>query len=273
MKKNLYRLAVVLLTLTLLGIGGYLLWKELDYRRGAEDYAAAADVAGLDQSREDARDEVVQAPEDPFAAALAGTDLDALKELNPDVLGWIAIPDTELSYPLLQGEDNNWYLNHTWMGERSAVGAIFLECQCAPDFSGFNTIIYGHRMNNHSMFGTLREYKQQDFWSQHPAVYIVDSASVRRYEIFAAGEASVREVVYRLDIECSGLQQEFIDYCLEQSVIDTGVVPTAEDQVITLSTCTGRGYATRWVVQAVLREEFPLSPSAPSAEGGGPQLR
>lgn len=257
MKKKLYRLAAVLLTLTLLGSGGYLLWKQLDYRRGAEDYAAAIDAAGLDREEAPPSQDAPAGPEDPFAAVLAGTDLEALKEVNPDVLGWISIPDTELSYPLLQREDNSWYLNHTWTGERSAVGAIFLESQCDPNFSGFNTIIYGHRMNNRSMFGTLREYKQQDFWSQHPSVYIADAAFVRRYEIFAAGEVGIREVVYRLDLEESGLQQEFIDFCLEQSVIDTGVVPTAEDQVITLSTCTGRGHATRWVVQAVLREEFP----------------
>lgn len=271
MKKNLYRLTVLLLTLTLLVCGGYILWKTLDYRRGAEDYAAAASIAGLDRPsalpRNAGGEDTSRSSEDPYAAALAEIDLESLRQVNPDLLGWIEIPDTELSYPLLQGENNTWYLNHTWSGKRSAAGAIFMERRCASDFSSFNTIIYGHRMNDTSMFGSLRAYRDLDHWQGHPCVYVMDSAAVRRYEIFAAGEVSVKEMVYRLDIEAQGLQQEFIDYCLEHSVINTGAVPAAEDRFLTLSTCTGHGHATRWVVQAVLREVFPR------AEGGEPQLR
>lgn len=165
------------------------------------------------------------------------------------------IPETELSYPILQGEDNRYYLNHTWLGERSTVGAIFMECQCAPDFSDFNTIIYGHRMNNESMFGILKSYENLDFWREHPAVYLVTDSGVNIYDVFAAHEVGIREIVYRLDVEENDLQQEFIDFCLDRSEIDTGVVPDREDQVLTLSTCTGRGHATRWIVQAVLREQ------------------
>ncbi|MCI8302181.1 MAG: hypothetical protein HFF68_05400, partial [Oscillospiraceae bacterium] len=73
------------------------------------------------------------------------------------------------------------------------------------------------------------------------------------YDIFAAYEVGIREIVYRLDIEEAGLQEELIRYGLDHSAIDTGVVPTAEERILTLSTCTGSGHATRWVVQAVLR--------------------
>ena len=64
----------------------------------------------------------------------------------------------------------------------------------------------------------------------------------------------IQEIVYRLDIEETGREQELIDFGLEHSVIDTGVIPDAGSQILTLSTCTGRGHATRWVIQAVLRE-------------------
>lgn len=140
------------------------------------------------------------------------------------------------------------------MGERSAVGAIFMECTNAPDLSGFNTILYGHRMNNDSMFGPLSFYQNEEFWREHPVVYLVMDSGVHTYDIFAAHEVGIKEIVYRLDLEESGLQQEFIDFCLDRSEINTGVVPTTEDRVITLSTCTTQGHATRWVVQAVLRE-------------------
>ena len=260
MKKKLYRLTVVLLTLVLLGSGGYLVWKNLDYQRGAEIYLAASETAGLPPvvERPAAPPEVssVQPEEetDPLEALLSGVDLSALREVNPDVVAWIVIPDTVLSYPVVQGGDNSYYLNRTWTRERSAVGAIFMECKCAPDFSGFNTIVYGHRMNNESMFGVLKGYENADFWQEHPTVYLVTDGGVSTYDVFAAHEVGIREIVYRLDVEENGWQQEFIDFCSERSVLDTGIVPTPEDKVLTLSTCTGRGHATRWVVQAVLRE-------------------
>ena len=136
------------------------------------------------------------------------------------------------------------------------MGAIFLECTSSPDFSDFNTIIYGHRMNNDKMFGRLHSYRDEDFFQEHPDVYVVDSRAVRRYAVFAAHEVGVREIVYRLDLEEQELEQAFIDFCLERSQLDTGVIPGPEEQMLTLSTCTGQGHATRWVVQGVLRETW-----------------
>ena len=256
MKKNFYRLFVCLLALVLLSSSGYLLWKNADYQRGAEDYAQAAEeaeVPPLDPVPLPAPDE--PAPQDPNPGLLENVDLDNLRVVNEDVLGWIVIPDTVLSYPIVQCGDNQYYLNRTWQGKRSSVGAIFMECQCSPDFSDFNTIIYGHRMNNESMFGTLRSYENIDFWREHPSVYVVTDDSIRVYDICSAFEVGIQEIVYRLDIEESALQQELINFSLEHSVIDTGVVPTPDGQMLTLSTCTGHGHSSRWVVQAVLRKE------------------
>lgn len=249
-----HRVAAAVLVLVLLVSGGYLLWKHLDYQKGAEDYQAAVAAAGIPQWIKPPDRSGSSQRSDPYASALAETDLEALREVNPDVVGWIMIPDTVLSYPVVQGTDNRYYLNHTWMGERSGVGAIFMEYTNASDLSGFNTILYGHRMNNESMFGVLKSYESMDFWKDHPTVYLVSDSGVHTYDIFAAHEVGIKEIVYRLDLEESGLEQEFIDFCLERSEIDTGVIPSAADKVLTLSTCTGRGHATRWVVQAVLRE-------------------
>ena len=109
------------------------------------------------------------------------------------------------------------------------------------------------------MFGPLRSYLKQDFWLAHPTVYLVTDAGVQAYDIFAAFEVGVHEVVYRLDLIESGLVNEFIRFSMRHSAIDTGITPTAEDKILTLSTCTGRGHDTRWVVQAVLRPEDPFA--------------
>lgn len=257
-KRNKRGLALLLTAVLLVSVGILIGWK-LDRERGIRDYRDAARLVKLDPdapikpegaSREDA-------PTDPTAAELANLDLEALQEMNGDVIAWIYIPDLPLSYPVLQSADNCYYLNHTWTGARSAMGAIFMECTASPDFSDFNTILYGHRMNDASMFGVLSRYQDEDFCQSHPNIYVADDRLIRRYAVFAAHEVGVREIVYRLDLEEAGLQQELIDFCLESSAVNTGVVPTADEQVLTLSTCTGRGHATRWVVQGVLRETWP----------------
>ena len=101
----------------------------------------------------------------PNFALLAELDLAALQGVNPDVKGWIVIPDTPLSYPLLQGGNNQYYLNHTWQGNRNPMGAIFLDSNAGP--GDFSTLIYGHRMHNETMFGSLAEYRDLEYWRAH----------------------------------------------------------------------------------------------------------
>ena len=184
-RRRQYRLAVLILALVLLGSVGYLVWKNADYQKGAADYAEASETAAVPQLKAlPVPEQGAETAPDPNPDLLAELDLDSLREVNEDVLGWIVIPDTVLSYPLVQCGDNQYYLNRTWQDKRSSVGAIFMECKCAPDFSDFNTIIYGHRMNNESMFGVLHGYKKEDFWRDHPTVYVVTDSGVRVYDIY-----------------------------------------------------------------------------------------
>ena len=250
-KKMLMAVSAVMLAAGLAGI----IQKNLDYQKGADDYSEAEQIAeaaewktpGIRESKEK---ETVEKESDPYIQSLAQLNIEALKEINDEVIGWIMIPDSEVSYPLIQGADNSYYLERTWKKEKSAVGSIFLECQVSKDLSDFNTIIYGHKMRNGSMFGSLEQYKEETYWREHPRVYIVSGQEVHRYEIYAVYEAGVRDLTYHLKIEDPEKKEEFIRFGKEHSVIDTGIEPTARDRIITLSTCTGRGYRTRWVVQA-----------------------
>ena len=141
-----------------------------------------------------------------------------------------------------------------------------MECRNSSDLSDFNTIIYGHRMNNRSMFGTLSQYKSRSYWQAHPYVYLTDDSGTHRYEIFAAGEVSVDSDVYRLGLHSDSSRQSFLDSCLALSALNTGVTPHTYDKVLTLSTCTGNGHATRWVVQAVCPGQAPETPEIPQEE-------
>lgn len=260
----------------------------VQYRQGDETYAQAEELAGLPDlsdlpvvdftggsgsvSSSASTDGAGEAPEevpvwqDPYAQALKDMDFSALRQQNPDVLGWILIPGTRVSYPVVQGTDNSYYLDHTWRGGKNSVGAIFMECRNSSDLSDFNTIIYGHRMNNRSMFGTLSQYKSRSYWQAHPYVYLTDDSGTHRYEIFAAGEVSVDSDVYRLGLRSDSSRQSFLDSCLALSALNTGVTPHTYDKVLTLSTCTGNGHATRWVVQAVCPGQAPETPEIPQEE-------
>lgn len=92
-------------------------------------------------------------------AALAAVDLAALREVNPEVVGWIEIPDGGISYPLMQGANNQWYLKHTWVGDYSSVGSVFMDCRSHADLSDFHTILYGHRLRSGAMFAPCGSMK------------------------------------------------------------------------------------------------------------------
>lgn len=263
MKRKL--LMILFTVMLILGIVGAVK-QSLDYKRGNQDYSEAEQLANLPSQTE------VSAPstetiltenveEDPYANMLKESiDLSALQEINPDVLGWIEIPGTEISYPILQSDNNDFYLNHTWKKEPNSVGSIYLECQVDPEFTDFNTIIYGHRMRDLSMFGSLKYYQDTDYWQEHPCVYIVTAGEVYRYDIFAAYNADPEDIIYGLKINSRLKKDELIQYSLGQSVIETGIVPTTYDRILTLSTCTGNGHESRWVVQAVNRVNVSNAP-------------
>ena len=189
---------------------------------------------------------------------LSSLDLGALRETNEDVLGWIYIPDTVISYPLMRCEDNSKYLKYTWDLKESAAGSIFLERSNSPELNDFNTIIYGHNMKNGTMFSPLHKYKDKKFLDSHPYVYIATEEAILQYEVFSAYKAELKTETYRAYFRDEAEKQRAIDYYIESSEFTGGVVPCADDRILTLSTCTGaNNYSHRWVVHGVLVQEFP----------------
>ena len=191
---------------------------------------------------------------DPYVAVL--TDVLKLKDLqkrNKDVIGYIYIKDTDIKYPLLHYTDNDRYLRSKWYDASiySTAGTIFMDCKNSPDYSDFNTIVYGHRMRNETMFGKLKYYKSKSYWQEHQSVYIRTDEGVSRYDIYAAYEIATDGMTYQISFSDDAAKQAYIDFTLESSVINTGIRPTVNDQILTLSTCSGNGYETRWIVQAV----------------------
>lgn len=279
MKKNPIRLILtIILAIVFVCSAGWVIQRQMHYKESGDTYNDAMKLAGLsaDGNKAKSTSAPTEAPQQsgsveagstatpaptlepapPELSDLAGVDLAALQEVNPDVIGWIAVPDTDLSYPLMVGEDNQYYLEHSWDHEYNPCGSIFLECTNSPDLSDYHTIIYGHRMANDSMFGMLRFYQDDTYRKEHPSVYVVYGDELRKYNVFAAYEADVEGIVYQLNIEQKHRQEEFINACLESSVIDTGLKPSPDQQILTLSTCPSSGYSSRLVVQGYLAKAY-----------------
>ena len=171
-----------------------------------------------------------------------------LKEQNEDVIGWITFDNMELSYPIMQGEDNDYYLKHTFSGETNSAGSIFMEAANSSDFEDCHTIIYGHNMRNLSMFGQLKKYKTEEFYEDHQYFTIYTEDRVYRYRIFAYYDISEFGDIYTVGFEPDGEFQTFIDDMMRRSYYDTGVRADKQDKVITLSTCSTTG--KRFVINA-----------------------
>lgn len=271
MSKKIRTVLTVLLALVFVG-GLILSARQMQqYGKAEEAYDHAQQMAfGTEPSRQEQTEqtqaptqaqtepsELPQLPLDAQAQSLTEIDLQSLRYVNQDVLGWIYIPDTAVSYPLMYSEEQEEYLYKSWDGQPNNAGSIFLERLNKTDISDFHTIIYGHNMKNGSMFGDLVGYWKQDFYDSHPYVYLVTDRGIFRYEIFAAYEAGVESNTYRLYFADDAQKQACVQEYLSQSVVQPRITPDSTAPILTLSTCTGTGiYTTRWVVQAVLSAQW-----------------
>lgn len=239
---------------------------ESEYREAAEIAMGTGTEAAAETTEETTEEttpatksagELIWVPEevsdDPVLEELKKTDLSALREVNPDVVGWIRVPDTKIDYPVVQGEDNEYYLKHTWQNSENSVGTIFMDYRSSPALTDFNTLIYGHNMRGGSMFASLRSYSQQSYYEEHPYVYLVVDNGVFRFEVFSAYKAELDASAYGLSFQQRETREKFLADAAEKSDIETGIEPGVRDRILTLSTCSGAGYDNRWVVHARLK--------------------
>ena len=112
-------------------------------------------------------------------------DFDSLRAVNPEIVAWLSIDDTNIDYPVVQHSDNDYYLHHLFTGEWNSSGCLFMDCNNLADFSDLHTIIYGHHMDNGSMFQNLMGYKGQSFYDEHPTAQLFTPGGTYTVEFFA----------------------------------------------------------------------------------------
>ena len=188
-------------------------------------------------------------------------DFDELMKINKDTVGWIRFykEPSQINYPVVQGEDNDLYLHKTFSANENTLGAIFVDAAASSDFTDKNTIIYGHRMKDGSMFRKLEEYKDKDFWKENPYFYIYtpDGKEIT-YKIYSVGQVLDTSDTYLTSFAGEEDYQKFLDMTMKEADYDTGVKVTTEDTVVTLSTCTAASDEHRFVVRGVKEKEVEL---------------
>ena len=127
-------------------------------------------------------------------------DFSVLKQENEDIVGWLYLEDSPINYPVVQSNDNDYYLRRLVNGEYNIAGSLFMDYRNDSNLEDDNTIIYGHNMKNNTMFGSLQEYKSQDYYDNHKVMYYFTSEKNYIIELFTGYTISVESDIYDLSI-------------------------------------------------------------------------
>lgn len=197
-------------------------------------------------------EEIVETPSEPAEKSPITVDFQSLLADNEDVVGWIYSENTVINYPIAQGDDNDEYLHHLLDGTYNSSGTLFVDCECAPEFAGANTIVYGHNMKNGSMFYSLLNYREQSYYDAHPVMYLNTPSQNYRIDVFSGYICNYDSDTYTLSFPS---EEDYVKYqqkMKSQSDFNCDVELAPTDRVITLSTCTYEYDNARYVVQGKL---------------------
>ncbi len=160
------RVLMFILLAVFLISGALTVHQYLEDKRIQEEYERLAEEAAR-QTTEAPTEPETEETEPLEEAYVSPIDFEALTVENPDTIGWIRIPDTNVDYPIVQGTDNDFYLDHDFYGKESAAGSIYLDFESEADLQGRNQILYGHNMKNGSMFKDINRYKDPEYFKEH----------------------------------------------------------------------------------------------------------
>ena len=166
---------------------------------------------------------------------------EALYQRNPDIAGWVKIPDTKLDYAVVQAEDNDKYHRADIDGKYNDWGIPYVDFRVDQKKPSYNTVIYGHNMGDGTMFGYLQAYKKLTYYQQHPLISYNSVYRKDMYKIFAVVvcKADDPDFDYHnfIDSDSDAAKNEYIEKIMKRSIIKTTVDVKASDRLLTLSTC------------------------------------
>jgi len=171
----------IALLLTALAIAGFIIWQYVDAQNR---YHHIQSVAGLTVTTQQLVDYDTSLQDLRF-------DWDALRAINPDIVGWVIIPGTSINYPIVQGRDNDHYLYYLFDESNSGTGAIFADYEGSSTLDGQNNIIYGHNMLDGTMFSDVFLYTNQDYFDRHRVVFLC--TPTQNFELSAVASINISQ--------------------------------------------------------------------------------
>ena len=254
------KIILIVLICVFIGSGLMLAGSLLEYKQGQDLYEAAAEQLVIPPPKPEPGEGPSDEERGPLPPAI---DFEMLASISPDSVGWIWIPDSDISYPLVQGRDNQFYLTRTYDGGHNKLGSIFLDYRISGDFKAKNTIIYGHNMKSDAMFGTLEKFRDQAYVDARPEFTILREDGTYRYRIFSAYVTDALSDTYTYQFGNDAAYTKYLEKITNLSDIIPPVADNASIQmpdpgvpIVTLSTCTSTGrQLDRFVVHGFLISE------------------
>lgn len=240
------------------------LWIYTDDQHGVDEYEVISDYytdttvpPAADSDEQTVTDrlkaidkQAVTIPED--APERLSIDWEALSDEYPGIVGWIFLPALEISYPVMQAGDNEYYLHRDPSENYLYAGSIFMDCSCGADLTNLNTVLYGHNMRNGTMFGRLKKYNNTEILESCPYFWYSTPNQDYLLRIFSIHVVSVNGEAYLISFEDSETYAGWVSDMLAGSEMDTGVETVPKDsRVMTLSTCNNNAL-TRQIVQGYI---------------------
>lgn len=241
-RKRLLRMAFLLLFLTLFALALFFIIRELvSYHRSRQAYIDLSEsVLSTPQVEAAATPAPItgsvpweQPPEIGFTV-----DWEQLTETNRYVRAWLYCPDTNISYPVVQYKDNEYFLNRNFNRREDEAGTLFFDYQ-NPLGSGYeNWIIYGHRRNDGSMFGTLEDFADEGYYKEHPTMYLLTPEQNYRVELFSCRTVHAELQYFALGFSSEQDYRAYIEKAVRQSYWTPAFTPDTDTTMLTLATCS-----------------------------------
>ncbi|KMY51462.1 class B sortase [Peribacillus loiseleuriae] len=161
----------------------------------------------------------------------------SLLEMNADVVGWLEMDHTSINYPIVQAEDNEYYLSRNIKREEVNMGSIFMDYRNDISTNFQHTILYGHRMKNGSMFGQLNRYLDEEFFQENQSFHYDTLYESFEAEIFSVYVTTTDFDYIQTDFANEEEYVSFLQMIQDKSRFPTNTMVTASDHILTLSTC------------------------------------
>ena len=168
-------------------------------------------------------------------------NLSKLKTINEDTAGWIQVPNTFVNYPFVQANDNEYYLNHSFNKKKNNAGWLFMDYRNTKDLNNKNLIIYGHNRKDKTMFGTLKQLTNQNWFNNksNNIIKISMESGNSNWQIFSVYIIETTNDYIKTSFQSDNEYQEFIDMIKNRSIVSFDTNVTISDKILTLSTCHG----------------------------------